>query len=634
MQNTEHEILLWLPSPLGDAILCTPALRAVRRRFASAKISFLADAVVRDALSPCPFNDAWLSPAGKNPVAIAGRLRKHRFTHAILLKNSFGSALAVFLARIPERIGYARQGRYPFLTERLYPPKLPGGRFKPGSMVDYYLAIASRLGADTTDRTLELAVEPGHDRTLAGTLPEVLETPGPLVILVPGGAFGRSKCWPSERFSRTADWLIDNYKATVVISVAPNALERKIAAQISASSTHVLISLADKPLDLDELKSLFARADLVITNDTGPRHIAIALRRKVVTLFGPNDPAWTDTGYQNEIQIVGNVPCAPCARPRCRRPDHICMRSITVEMVCRAAAELLENDRTKAVIKVGRELVETSESFFVDPDHQAALRESGLTSLDSVFSFNAGRDLTKSNLARFRDRVQFDAGTPPTTFFLKRYDRPPFRLQVKSWLAHGRRKSCASFEVEAAAELAATGINTPKVICRGRQWGRLFERRSFLITERIPDAESLEMRLPDCFDGPPTVAKLRARREFISHLAAFVRRFHDTGFRHRDLYLCHIFHSPTGQFCLIDLARAFRPRLRQKRFAIKDIAQLHYSAPATDFSRTDRLRFYIGYAGRTKLTQDDKRFIRRVTARAATMARRDAKHGRTAPFQR
>ncbi len=633
MQNAEHEILLWLPSPLGDAILCTPALRAVRRRFASAKISFLADAVVRDVLSPCPFNDAWLSPGGKNPFVIAASLRKHRFTHAILLKNSLGSALAVLLARIPERIGYARQGRAPFLTERLYPPKLPGGRFKPGPMVDYYLAIASRLGADTTDRTLDLAVEPDHDRTLAATMPEVLNTPGPLVVLVPGGAFGRSKCWPSESFSRTADWIIDNYRATVVISVAPNAVERQIARQISAASRHPLVNLAEKPLDLGPLKSLFAKADLVITNDTGPRHMAIALRRKVVTLFGPNDPAWTDTGYQNEIQIVGNVPCAPCARPRCRRPDHICMRSITAEMVCHAAAQLLENNRKQAVIKVARELVETAESFFVDPDYEAALRQSGLTSLDSVFSFKAGTDLTKSNLARFRDRVQFDAGTPPKTFFLKRYDRPPLHLQVKNWIAHRRRGSCASLEFEAAAELAAAGINTPKVICRGRQWGCLFERSSFLITEKIPNAESLERKLPDCFDGPPTVAKLRARRQFISHLAAFVRRFHATGFRHRDLYLCHIFHSPPQEFYLIDLARAFRPRLRQRRFAIKDIAQLHYSAPAADFSQTDRLRFYIRYAGLMKLTRDDKRFIRRVTARAARMARHDARHGRTAPFQ-
>jgi heptosyltransferase-2 len=89
------------------------------------------------------------------------------------------------------------------------------------------------------------------------------------------------------------------------------------------------------------LKVLFSIADLVISNDTGPRHIAAAFGRKVITLFGPNDPAWTDTGYENEIQIVGDVPCAPCGKPVCRKSEHLCMQAITVEMVCNAAKKLL-----------------------------------------------------------------------------------------------------------------------------------------------------------------------------------------------------------------------------------------------------------------------------------------------------
>jgi heptosyltransferase-2 len=86
-------------------------------------------------------------------------------------------------------------------------------------------------------------------------------------------------------------------------------------------------------------------ADLVISNDTGPRHIAIALKRKVITLFGPNDPAWTDTGYENEIKIVGDAPCAPCTKPVCKMSEHLCMQAITVDMVCNAAEKLLKNKR-------------------------------------------------------------------------------------------------------------------------------------------------------------------------------------------------------------------------------------------------------------------------------------------------
>ena len=350
MQETGNEILAWLPSPLGDAVLCTPALRAVRRHFESSKITFFANPVVREVLSPSSFSDRWLEHDKKNPFAIAKMLRAHKFTHALLFKNSVASALAVFLASIPSRIGYAREGRGILLTEKLHPPKQQDGKFKPISMIDYYLTIASRLGADTTDKQLELSVDEQDREKLVDKLPQITKTESPVVILVPGAAGGPSKCWLSERFARTADWLIDKYNAKVVISVAPNSFERNIAKEICDSSktqqsNHEsrLVSLAGSSLSLGELKALFAGADLVITNDTGPRHIALALKRKVISLLGPNNPDWTDFGYENEIRIIGSAPCAPCDRPVCKKSEHLCMQSITVEMVCDAAKKLIGN---------------------------------------------------------------------------------------------------------------------------------------------------------------------------------------------------------------------------------------------------------------------------------------------------
>ena len=86
-------------------------------------------------------------------------------------------------------------------------------------------------------------------------------------------------------------------------------------------------------------------ASLVITNDTGPRHIAGALKCKIITLFGPNNPAWTEADYQNEIQLIGKAPCVPCDKPVCKQKEHFCMQAITVEMVCEAAEKLLEKAR-------------------------------------------------------------------------------------------------------------------------------------------------------------------------------------------------------------------------------------------------------------------------------------------------
>ena len=138
--------------------------------------------------------------------------------------------------------------------------------------------------------------------------------------------------------------------------------------------------------------------------------------------------------------------------------------------------------------------------------------------------------------------------------------------------------------------------------------------------------------MPDYFEGPASAENLKMRRAFIARLASFVRKFHETNYRHRDLYFSHIFHSDSGEFYLIDLARAFKPVALAERFRKKDIAQVHYSAPAKYFSRTDRLRFYLGYTGRRKLTKKDKVFVRKVINKAKRMARHDIKHARPVPF--
>ena len=281
-----------------------------------------------------------------------------------------------------------------------------------------------------------------------------------------------------------------------------------------------------------------------------------------------------------------------------------------------------------------QEFIEISKSCFIDSDYKGAFDELGLTSIDEVFSFSAGRDLHKSNLAAYRSRVEFELNKPAVTVFLKRYDGPPVLVQLKNWFSAHKRISFGVLGFRSAMELDTAGINTPKTLFYGEQWGALFEKRSFIITEEIAHSESLERKLPDCFKGPTTLEKLKLRRNFISRLAGFIRRFHDTNYRHRDLYLSHIFYSSDSVFYLIDLARAFKPVFLCRRFQIKDIAQLYYSAPGRYFSRTDRLRFYLCYTGgKGGLSRKDKAFIRRVISKARRMARHDIKHGREVPFE-
>ena len=187
-------------------------------------------------------------------------------------------------------------------------------------------------------------------------------------------------------------------------------------------------------------------------------------------------------------------------------------------------------------------------------------------------------------------------------------------------------------ELEALAFLSDHGLGVPRPVACGQTWAHGRERRSFLVTEKIPNAHSLEQRLPPCFREPKSTRNLRQRRQFTRRLAQFIRRFHELGYRHRDLYLAHIFRDEQDRFFLIDLARAGRPLLLGHRLRVKDLAQVHYSMPARHFTRTDRLRFLLAYSGRKRLTRRDKWLVRLVVAKARRMARHTMRHGATAPF--
>ncbi len=280
----------------------------------------------------------------------------------------------------------------------------------------------------------------------------------------------------------------------------------------------------------------------------------------------------------------------------------------------------------------GREWVEPAPGFHCRADVLPSLQRLGLTTLEAVFAFEGGEALDKDNLAPWRRRTRLVLPDRGQTAYLKRYDRPPWLVQIRAWIAHGRRASLAQFDHEPAEALARAGIGTPETLAHGTCWAGPFERRSFILAAAIPDAESLERRLPACFDDLSPTAHVAQRRAFIEALARFVRRFHDTGWRHRDLYLSHIFHAKDGRFFLIDLHRAFRPRLRPLRWRLKDLAQLHYSAPGPIFSCADRLRFYRCYMGIKRLRRIDRRLLHRIRRRAWRMADHDLRHGRSAPF--
>lgn len=275
---------------------------------------------------------------------------------------------------------------------------------------------------------------------------------------------------------------------------------------------------------------------------------------------------------------------------------------------------------------------ELSPGFFADPGYVPALAAMGLTTLDGVFAFDKAEAVGPLKLAAYRSRTCFRLQPDGPTVYLKRYRRPPLLRQLVNWFEHRRRACTAVFDGHRTEALDAAGVAVPHTIAYGYEWDGLFEKRSFIMIREIPDAASLEERLPSYMaDFSPAAA--RQRKTFIEQVADFVRRFHETGCRHRDLYLCHLFLDTNNTLHLIDLHRVFKPLVLGGRFRIKDLTQLYYSAPGSVISRTDRLRFYRRYRQKKKLTLCDRYFISQVKRWARKIALRDLKKGNPAPFE-
>ncbi len=257
------------------------------------------------------------------------------------------------------------------------------------------------------------------------------------------------------------------------------------------------------------------------------------------------------------------------------------------------------------------------------------LQDNGLVNLASVFRYAEGERLDKANIGSWRQRLRLDLTDfhgKRQTFYLKRYQRPPIREQLRRIVFQRAGRATAWWEWRSIRSLAAAGIPAPTPVAYGEKMRGIFERRSFLLTEAIP-GESLERWVPEHL-GPGRDVDWQTRRGLVRQLALLVRTLHRRRLVHRDLYLSHVFisHNRDGKAVLhlIDLQRVFRPRWRWRRWQVKDLAALHYSTPIECVPVTERVRFLRHYFGVRKLGPDHRRMIRSIVARA----RRTERHNR------
>ncbi len=472
---------------VGDAVMTMPAIRSVRRAFPEARISLLA----RPSVSPLfehdpnideiiPYRDTYRGLTGK--ISLVRKLRQKDFSRAILLQNAFDAALLSFLAGIPERIGYSRDGRGMLLTRGI-PFDAPA---KEMHHIDYYLNLVRKAGMEAVSARPWIYLL-SAERLAAREALQSLRRP--VIALNPGAAFGSSKRWPPERFAGLAVRFMREKDAGIVILGGPK--ETVIAAEIeqgirlmlagtggSVSFDRQLLNLAGTTT-LRELAAVIAEADLLITNDSGPMHIGYAVRTPLVAIFGSTSPQHTGPVGRDVAVVKKDVDCSPCFERECPRGDLRCMEMISADEVFDAGLKLFKTERAVFFDRDGTlcrdaHYLSRMEDFALLPgiDELRLLKEQGFRLIGITNQSGIARGKVQESFVRdvnriFTEQYGFDAfyycPHHPDEHCACRKPEPGLLYEARADHAIDLRKSYMvgdkDVDMQLAAAVGATGIH-------------------------------------------------------------------------------------------------------------------------------------------------------------------------------
>jgi len=356
---------------LGDAVMTTPALLRLREAFPAAHITLLTAEKLQDLWRLHPAVDDVLTFKPRTSVlTVGGLLRERQFTHALVLPNSPRSALEMWLAGVPFRLGYARPWRNKLLTHALPPRpdavkmrKRSAGEIReliagtgPTDAVPWparahqiyeYLNLTAALGASTRPLAPSLRAAPFAETGLAAFFPPNSQRTSCVIGLNPGAEYGPAKRWPVEAFAAAANELYRRLDCEFLIfgGLGDVALAEQLRARLTAPLAHGHVTSLAGKTRLGELMSALKHCRVLITNDTGPMHVAAALGTPVVALFGSTSPELTGPGRPGDTKhrlLQAGVRCAPCFLRQCPI-DLRCLQRITPERVVAAVMELNES---------------------------------------------------------------------------------------------------------------------------------------------------------------------------------------------------------------------------------------------------------------------------------------------------
>jgi heptosyltransferase-2 len=331
-----------LPNWVGDVVMATPTLRALRAKLPGERIIAVLRPYVRPVIDPNPWIDAYVE-VGKSTAGLwhaTSALRREPVAAGLILPNSLRSALLFWMGGVKRRIGYDRGGRRRLLTDAI-PPTREGGRLVPSSMITYYLRLAEVLGASTDDRRMELFTSDADEAAAAAAYEAAALDPARTLLLCPGYAFGPSKGWPVEHWAALARGAGERFGLVPGILCSPR--EAAIAEAISQAAGGCP-TFHDKGITLASARAVVRRAKAMVAIDSGLRHYAAAMGRPVVALFGPTHIEWTETWYPKEVRLQAAVPCGPCQEPVCPTGTTECMSKIEPGEALDALAEALKRE--------------------------------------------------------------------------------------------------------------------------------------------------------------------------------------------------------------------------------------------------------------------------------------------------
>jgi heptosyltransferase II len=336
------KIIVRMPNWIGDLVMATPVLSDLRRQFPDAEITAMSlspnsdllklDASIDELFSfSRPENDFLRREHQRNVIE---KLRNGKYDLGILLTNSFSSAWWFWQGRVNRRLGYAGNWRTLLLTDRMEPPE------QKVHQVEFYKILLQPLGipiSETAPRLYVTEKEISESRELLFQRGYVAGKP--LYGINPGAAYGRAKCWPPERFRALALRLLQDQDAYVVFFGDGEAAS--LVKEICLGLPEQVINLAGMT-SLRELVCLIKDCDVLVTNDSGPMHIGVAMNTPIVALFGSTDDVATGPWSQKGAVINKHVSCSPCFKRTCPI-DFPCMNLIEVEEVAQKALERKKN---------------------------------------------------------------------------------------------------------------------------------------------------------------------------------------------------------------------------------------------------------------------------------------------------